>query len=587
MRSALLASLLIGCAAATPVKVENAPTPAAPPRAIALVGRHAPKNTVTGPKGKVFAASDEDLFVYSASDPSSGERFPFHGAVVAPPSGRLYRRDGKSFSEIDETGADQRSVRFDRDVYNVSFSSSGALIGVALLEGELMQQTPTLFVVLRAADLKEIARTNGMVENVITYSRDDAYFTVGTRVYDAKTGKVVFEHVGLPRSAIDFEGTRMFWLFEDVLGVVDLTKGTSTDRWLPCTGKSRESKAFPEQHRFETVCDKDTLVTDVAVTPPTFTHVATKNDAPTPAPAKAAPIALGLAKDALLPDEGLALRDGALTFTPRNTTTTSTLTRLRPPRLAPISVHLAIINGDVAVEGADGTPTSKFHFGYYSPDPNGLAVVGDTAVLWRYSFATRPPDAPFTCDFKGNCEQRLGSDRLFLGYWDGELFGNTINQPTTAIVRENVVTKAKVTTPIPRGFNGYDVLERSEDARFFILMNTESPGTHARLTRIENASNRVTGTLEINDASYAKSALLGIAGDRIVLAPDYGMGAYVTLLDAQTFAEKEHWLFGKDATLHVREDGTYETTGDAKALEKGIACLDGTHLVAPSRCHAK
>jgi hypothetical protein len=78
--------------------------------------------------------------------------------------------------------------------------------------------------------------------------------------------------------------------------------------------------------------------------------------------------------------------------------------------------------------------------------------------------------------------------------------------------------------------------------------------------------------------------ILGLAGDRLVLTPDRGAWADVVLVDPRTFEEKEHYLFGTAAMLHVLEDGTFETTGDAAALESLVVCTDGRSVGPLAAC---
>ena len=66
--------------------------------------------------------------------------------------------------------------------------------------------------------------------------------------------------------------------------------------------------------------------------------------------------------------------------------------------------------------------------------------------------------------------------------------------------------------------------------------------------------------------------------------PGGGSWADVVLLDARTFEEKERYFFGKGSMLHVHEDGTYETSGDAAQLENLVLCVDGRRFVPVSRC---
>lgn len=56
------------------------------------------------------------------------------------------------------------------------------------------------------------------------------------------------------------------------------------------------------------------------------------------------------------------------------------------------------------------------------------------------------------------------------------------------------------------------------------------------------------------------------------------------LLDARTFAAKEHYLLGQGSLLHVRDDGTYETNGDARSLENTLVCTDGRRFGPTSTC---
>jgi hypothetical protein len=74
------------------------------------------------------------------------------------------------------------------------------------------------------------------------------------------------------------------------------------------------------------------------------------------------------------------------------------------------------------------------------------------------------------------------------------------------------------------------------------------------------------------------------AGARVAVVPDVTR-AHVVLLDPQTGEAKEHYFFGRNSsTLHVRDDGTFETTGDAAVLENLLLCTDGRRFVPVARC---
>ncbi|HSO38753.1 MAG TPA: hypothetical protein VLT33_39760 [Labilithrix sp.] len=126
---------------------------------------------------------------------------------------------------------------------------------------------------------------------------------------------------------------------------------------------------------------------------------------------------------------------------------------------------------------------------------------------------------------------------------------------------------------------------RSDDGSFSVeLVASPHAGVHSTLSRLDARSGKVESTVAMDDPSYRSPRLLGLLGERLVVMPDGGTWADVVLLDARTFQEKERYFFGKDSMLHVREDGTFETTGDAAPLENLILCTDGHHFVPAARC---
>ena len=74
---------------------------------------------------------------------------------------------------------------------------------------------------------------------------------------------------------------------------------------------------------------------------------------------------------------------------------------------------------------------------------------------------------------------------------------------------------------------------------------------------------------------------VGELGSRVVLSQN---GADIAVLDKRTLAEVEHFLFADHGMLHVRRGGTWETTGDAAALELAVLCVDGNRVEPAAAC---
>lgn len=587
-----------GCAAVPrppqEIKAPAAPLPSpAPPafHALALTGRHAPQSAVVGPGGRVYVATMEELFVFSPENPSVGDRFPFHGKLAATPSGsQLYRTERKDLVEVDPSGVDGRKVTFGSAIESLAFSPSGALLAATTHEAP----GDKTLVILRATDLREIARLPAApyVSRELVWSPDDAYVVVGKRVIDTRTTATVYEHGGLDRAAVLFEGRRLYWLFHDLLEIVDLETGTSTQAWLPCKGASR---AKPESHRFLTGCSEETIVTTVASGSPAFEHMPAgmyRDDAAgaetarhavpsarVPADPRFSPNVVG---SVLIEAAGMTLRDGEILIPAKDAPgTIAARVRLAPVPIATGRPTVDVSGSQISVKGAGGAELADIAFAPYPPAAEAVTVVGEKVVVWRPGWnPIEPPRDVYVCSFAGDCKGKF-EQSVVLGVFGDELVAEHAGISGPTLVRENLRTGSRVTIGIPAAATA---LVGSEDGGFFVGLAAKITRPKATLFRVDTRSGKVESRVDSEDPSYLSARLLGLVGDRLVLTPDFGNYAIVVLLDARTLKEKEHYFFGRDSMLHVRENGTFETKGDAAPLENLILCTDGRRFGPLARC---
>lgn len=589
-----LGASTLGCAANVAVPRETRLAPSAPPapasptlRATVLAGRHAVRRSFVGPGDHVYAATMDELFVFPKASSASGERFGFRGELAATPSGsRLYRTEGKELIELDASGSDQRKVTFPVAIEKLTFSPSGALLGVMTHEPGAM----ATLVVVRASDLHEVGRLPGISWAIdVMWSPDDVHAVVGSRLVDTRTMKTVYEHTTLHWPQALFEGKRLFWLFEGLLEIIDVDNGTSTQVWLPCNGRS---VADPEQHRFVTACPTETILTNVTSGTPAFTRQSPDSPAAADpsqrmgAPSARTPRDPRFSREAvllgLIEGANMTLEDGELVVpTKGEPTKVAARVRLAPPRSGGASRKVEVRGDHILVSGADGAALADIDFQAYTPERTGVTLVGDKVVVaargWEPSM---PPERAYVCSFAGTCEAKYAKD-TFLGVFGDELVASHADAGDLMLVRENLRTGARTEVALPAAATA---LVRSEDGSSYVAMAVHK-GTHrVTFTRIDTQSGKVTAVLEVDEPSYSSARLLGVVGERIVLLPDFGNYARVVLLDARSFAEKEQYLFGPGSMLHVRDDGTFETTGDAAKLENLLVCTDGKRFGAVAAC---
>jgi hypothetical protein len=89
--AAALLALVGACAGGEPgakdPTVVKLPSPGTPSsfHTLVLTGRHAAQTAFVGPGGRIYVATRDEVFVYSAMDTSVGERFPHHGTLLTTP----------------------------------------------------------------------------------------------------------------------------------------------------------------------------------------------------------------------------------------------------------------------------------------------------------------------------------------------------------------------------------------------------------------------------------------------------------------------------------------------------------------------
>ena len=597
-----LMATIAGCASATPPAPTRLPKPSVPTaaitvaptfQAVALTGRHELRRAVVGPGGRVYAATMDELFVFAPGNPTTGDRFPFHGPLLTPPGGsRLYRTDHKELVELDASGSDVRKATFGTDIDAVGFSRTGALIAVTIHD----RPGAYVIVIVRASDLGEVARVQALLpygwSERLVWSPDDAYVVVGNRVIDTQTAAVVYEHGGLHASAILFEGGRLHWLFQDLLESVDLAKKTSTQAWLPCNG---ESRAKPSEHRFITGCAAQTITTIVSGDKPAFTRApagplddeltrgAERDDRWAPErPAVDLHFSSNIRSRLLIEGKGMVVRDGELRVPARGAPDTLAA-RVRlgtSPAIVQPDLTVEIHDGKIVVRRAGGT-VADFAFTPFVPVKERVAVVGDKVVLWETGWnPAEPLRNAHVCSFGGACEAKLAKVQ-FLGLFGDDLVGTRLGISGPVLVLEDVQTGVKTELAIPVTPTA---LVRSEDGALFVGLRSTSDRPKAALFSVDAKTGRVSAMVETDDPSYKGALFLGVVGDRVVVAPDFGNHAEVVLHDVRSLREMEHYFVGQDATLHVRDDGAFETTGEAASLENLIVCSDGRRFAPPARC---
>jgi hypothetical protein len=531
--------------------------------------------------------------VFSPGDSSVGERYPFHGELVAPPGGsRIYRTEQQTLFELDASGVDLRKATFGADIASLAFSRTGTLLA-AMIHAPHGDMT---VVIVRASDLREVARLPGVPRGSsgLVWSADDAYVVVGNRVIDTRTAAVVYEHGGLNGSAILFEGGLLYWLYLDLLEIVDLAKGTSTQAWLPCGGSSR---AQPSAHRFVTSCGAETIVTAVGSGAPVFTRgpVGTPDSegangvgsAVEWAPSQGFPAVLRFSKNVrsavLLEGNGMTVHGGELRV-PTMGAPETLAARMKIGAASPIvatGVTVATDGSEILVTGAGGSVIAQFSFAPYRPTKDDIAVVGENIVVWKRGWnPTEAPSDPYVCSVAGACEAKLARVAL-LGLFGDELVGTRIGVSGPLLVRENVRTGRRSELPVPVTSTQ---LVRSEDGHVFVGLRSKPGRPKTTLFSVDAQTGKVASIVETDDPSYKTARLLGTVVDRIVLAPDFGNYAEVVLLDQRSLREKERYFLGRDATLRLRDDGSFETTGDASRLEHLVVCTDGRRFGPPARC---
>jgi hypothetical protein len=128
------------------------------------------------------------------------------------------------------------------------------------------------------------------------------------------------------------------------------------------------------------------------------------------------------------------------------------------------------------------------------------------------------------------------------------------------------------------------LLGRTEDGAFFVGIRAKAGRPTSTFFSVDARTGKVATRLETDDPGYSALRFVGGLGARVVVAPDFGNYAEVVAHDARTLREEERWFAGKDGTLHVRNDGTFETTGTATELESLIVCTDGRRFGPPALC---
>ena len=101
-------------------------------------------------------------------------------------------------------------------------------------------------------------------------------------------------------------------------------------------------------------------------------------------------------------------------------------------------------------------------------------------------------------------------------------------------------------------------------------------GTTSKRLFVSAMEGRVTKTILEGIAG----SLVGETGDLFVVES----GRTVSFFDRTTSAPRGFVLYSKGGYLRVREDGRYETLGDAEPLLPGILCTAGPKLVPRAQC---
>jgi hypothetical protein len=278
----------------------------------------------------------------------------------------------------------------------------------------------------------------------------------------------------------------------------------------------------------------------------------------------------------------MTLRDGELQVpTEGAPATLAARVRLGPAAPRAADALTAEVRGNaIVVLRADRSEVASFP---QDATPEGVTVVGDKVVVMRPGWdPTEAPRDARVCTFAGICEPRFERDKL-LGVFGEDLVATRIGNSGPVLARVNVRTGATSELALPVSPTQ---LTRSEDGAFFVGVRAKAGRPTSTLFSVDARTGKVAARVETDDPSYSSLRFVGAVGDRVVVAPDFGNNAEVVLHDARTLREAERWLVGKDGTLHLRDDGTFETTGDATELEGLIVCTEGRRFGPPALCRA-
>jgi len=201
------------------------------------------------PDGRVAMSVGRSWHVFSPEHPEEGELFPFVGKVHVA---------GKHVFGV-QVSPTNELVELD-ERFRVTFRLGlGALpLADTTADGEYVTAAPNQVGTLyRTRDWKALAdhvafTSNGTrtVDRMAT-TPDGRYAVTSRDVVDLVSGKKVFSHPALRESAWLVEGQRFHWVFRDLAETVDLTSGSRSTRWLPCSGQSATD---PEAKVVYTAC---------------------------------------------------------------------------------------------------------------------------------------------------------------------------------------------------------------------------------------------------------------------------------------------------------------------------------------------
>lgn len=227
--------------AASPTRAE----PAAP-RAILALGT---RDAVFLPDGRVAMSVGRAWHLFSPEHPEEGELFSFVGKMHVA---------GKHVFGV-QVSPTNELVELDERFQVIHRLDLGALPLVDTTDdGEYFTAAPNQVGVLyRTRDWKplvdHVAFTSNGTRTVgrMATTPDGRYAVTSRDVVDLVSGKKVFSHPALRESAWLVEGQRFHWVFRDLAETVDLTSGSRSTRWLPCSGQSATD---PEAKVVYTAC---------------------------------------------------------------------------------------------------------------------------------------------------------------------------------------------------------------------------------------------------------------------------------------------------------------------------------------------